>query len=523
MRRFFFLFLIFLFGVGLLNSCSDLAKPEEPVDDGSFKIAISENIGDESLLSSFDDITVVVDNDTDIIKRINSGERFDAFFLENSLWTYRLKGTTIKESTSMAISPVVYAIKKDKVDSRFLNGKEYTNSDVINFLVSNPDIKYAVASPARTNSGATFYFSVLTAAANNPDILQMDDFNRAKNSDLLARFFANTDRNIGSEEYLFSLLEKGDYNAIVANEADVIKYNKTHQDDPLYMLYPADGVGINDLSLSFIGNADKQDKYYEIRDYFLNLFKNSGNYRTWYGGTSSQEDAAFNSEWGTDVSKVMKVTTFPGKSVITEALNYYVNTFRKPAYTFFVLDFSGSMSGQPVNDLKAAMKYIFGDEAAEENLQFSERDTVTVFYFSNGYVNELYLEDRKCDNYYETLLCNLDLKQAANQLEKVKATGGTPLYEALGEAYHLAIQAHEDMPENAVSVVVMTDGEPTGISQNKFITNYKNDLDQVPIYTIAFGDANDKDLKNLASVSNGKFFDGRTGLVDAFREIRGYN
>ena len=181
------------------------------------------------------------------------------------------------------------------------------------------------------------------------------------------------------------------------------------------------------------------------------------------------------------------------------------------------------MSGQPVNDLKAAMKYIFGDEAAEENLQFSERDTVTVFYFSNGNVYDLYLEDRNCTNYYENLLCNLDLKQAANKLEKVKATGGTPLYEALGEAYHLALQAHEDMPEHAVSVVVMTDGEPTGISQSKFINNYKNDLDQVPIYTIAFGDANDKDLKNLASVSNGKFFDGRTGLVDAFREIRGYN
>ena len=38
-----------------------------------------------------------------------------------------------------------------------------------------------------------------------------------------------------------------------------------------------------------------------------------------------------------------------------------------------------------------------------------------------------------------------------------------------------------------------------------------------------FGDAEEEELHEIANLTNGKVFDGKTGLVEAFKEVRGYN
>ena len=46
---------------------------------------------------------------------------------------------------------------------------------------------------------------------------------------------------------------------------------------------------------------------------------------------------------------------------------------------------------------------------------------------------------------------------------------------------------------------------------------------QIPIYSITFGDAYEKELKDIANLTNAKVFDGKTDLLKAFKEVRGYN
>ena len=45
----------------------------------------------------------------------------------------------------------------------------------------------------------------------------------------------------------------------------------------------------------------------------------------------------------------------------------------------------------------------------------------------------------------------------------------------------------------------------------------------IPVYSITFGYASEYQLEEIAELTNAKVFDGRTDLLRAFKEVRGYN
>ena len=46
---------------------------------------------------------------------------------------------------------------------------------------------------------------------------------------------------------------------------------------------------------------------------------------------------------------------------------------------------------------------------------------------------------------------------------------------------------------------------------------------EIPFYSIMFGEADMSQLLEIAGLTNAKVFDGRTSLIQAFKEVRGYN
>jgi Ca-activated chloride channel family protein len=48
------------------------------------------------------------------------------------------------------------------------------------------------------------------------------------------------------------------------------------------------------------------------------------------------------------------------------------------------------------------------------------------------------------------------------------------------------------------------------------------DLD-VPVFSIMFGDANQTQLDSLAELTRARVFDGKTDLIGAFKNAKGYN
>ncbi len=71
----------------------------------------------------------------------------------------------------------------------------------------------------------------------------------------------------------------------------------------------------------------------------------------------------------------------------------------------------------------------------------------------------------------------------------------------------------------------MTDGEANE-SENNYtsLRNYyeMNELN-IPVFSITFGEADESELRSIATLTNGKVFNGKKDLVEAFREVREYN
>ena len=69
----------------------------------------------------------------------------------------------------------------------------------------------------------------------------------------------------------------------------------------------------------------------------------------------------------------------------------------------------------------------------------------------------------------------------------------------------------------------MTDGSANVGSYMDLYSYYKKINSNIPIYSIMFGEAVKSELQEIASLTNAKVFDGKTNLVEAFKEVRGYN
>ena len=337
--------------------------------------------------------------DLDIVDELNkNSESYDAVWISNSMWLYMLENPYLySDSKSISISPVVFGIKENKAKELGLTDKNVTNTDIMNLIKENK-IKYVMNSVTQTNTGATAYLGFLTSLAGNPEVLTESMIHNESLINNLKDVFKGVSRVSGDESYLEEMfLKKDNYEAIIASEASLININKKIQSEKkeqLHLIYPTDGVAINDSAFAFIDNKEnKEDNFLKIQNYLLSkngqkLLENNGQ-RTWYGGTTTNANKkVFNKDWGINTNKYLNVTRFPSKKVMTEALNLYIEEMRKPTHVVFCLDYSGSMYGSGYEDLTSAMEYILNrEEASKDKLQFSKKDKITVITFGNNIKN----------------------------------------------------------------------------------------------------------------------------------------
>ena len=78
------------------------------------------------------------------------------------------------------------------------------------------------------------------------------------------------------------------------------------------------------------------------------------------------------------------------------------------------------------------------------------------------------------------------------------------------------------LPGLPPAVILMTDGMSGG-SFDAFMEQYQELGEDVPVFSIMFGDADSEQLEELAEATNARVFDGREDLIDAFRKVKGYN
>ena len=461
--------------------------------------------------------------DLEIVDILNNDPTsYDAVWISNSIWLYMLDNSYLTtDSKSIVIDPVVMAIEKNKAKELGFIDKEIYNKDILN-AISEGKLKYIMSSVTKTNTGATSYLSFLNSMAGSPEVLTEEMLEKDSLKNDLKTFFKGVERVSGDEKYLTEMYLNGDYNAMINYESSLIEINKSlvkKGKEPLYLIYPIDGVAINDMPFAYINNDStdekNKEKFIKLQSYLrsdeaIKLMQEYG-YRSWYGGTNKKKKKkTFNPDWGIDTTKYLKDMKYPSKKVISKAISLYIESFRKPTHVVFCLDVSGSMYGSGLNELQEAMNYILDkDKASKDNLQFSNNDKVTIITF-NSKVS--HISETKYGNNLEDIIYGIN---------KLYANGGTNIYDPSIEA--LKILSKDDSNEYTKTVILMTDGQSNSGYYYDLRDYYqKNKLD-IPIYSITFGSSDESELNQIAKLTNAKTFDGKSGLLKAFAEVRSYN
>ena len=455
-----------------------------------------------------------------IMKKINKGEKYDAVWVSNSIWLYMINNSkvSITNSKSTSINPVIFGIKKSKAESLGFINKEVYTKDIVDAIKSGK-LKFSMSNPTTTNSGASAYLGILSTLAGNPEVLTESMLENQKLKDNLKSFFSGLERSSGNEDFLEELFLNGEYDAVFSYESSIININKKLEEsgkETLYAIYPVDGVSVSDSPIAYMDNKNENKKniFDKFQSYLLSnegqkLLSKHGR-RTWYGGINKNADKTiFNPKWGIDTTTYITPTKYPSTAVIKKALALYQTELRKPIHVVFCLDYSGSMYGSGYSQLMNAMDYILTEKAADDMIQFSDKDKIDVIPFDNQASDVWSTKDGSKNT--ELLI----------QIKNKSPYGATALYPAAIKG--LDLLKNEDMNKYNVSIVLMTDGLANVGTYKELATAYKKINKQIPIYSIMFGSASDYQLNDIAKLSNAKVFDGKSDLVRAFKEVRGYN
>jgi Ca-activated chloride channel family protein len=230
------------------------------------------------------------------------------------------------------------------------------------------------------------------------------------------------------------------------------------------------------------------------------------------------DPAVWRSEWGADLTRAIAPIPTPDAEVIAEALRLYQTELRKPSLTVWVLDVSGSMEGEPLDELKQAMTLLLDKRTAAANLlQPSRRDVTIILPFSDRTLAPIVVRGDS----------DGAMRVALNKVNALQAGGGTDLYLALYRAMELIQPYAQDgtLGNYLPAIVAMTDGASDTVNRNGFLAEVARSSfgRDVPIHAIAFGAADEEQLKALTTGSIGRLFQSDDGLAEALRQAKGYN
>ena len=200
---------------------------------------------------------------------------------------------------------------------------------------------------------------------------------------------------------------------------------------------------------------------------------------------------------------------YPSKDIIKKALNLYQTELRKPVSIVFALDYSGSMAGDGEAQLEDAINYVLDSRRASEDfLQFTNKDKIGLLTFSDS-VSSITSSDGE------------NTKILLDTLERTRVGGTTNIFDSVTKATKYL--ENENTKEYNVSVVLMTDGEGNTGNEDLMYKTIKNSKIKIPVYSIMFASASEKQLDKIADASGGMVFDGTKDLSKAFKTVRGFN
>ncbi|MGL6210159.1 MAG: VWA domain-containing protein, partial [Paracoccaceae bacterium] len=437
----------------------------------------------------------------------------------------------VAQATSILRSPVVLGLKTSLAAELGWVGRDDVTVQMIEEAARSGAFRLSMTSATQSNSGASAYIGFLYALAGNPDVLTMENLADPALQEAMRGLLGAVDRSSGSSGWLKDSLvaNPGAFDAMINYESVVIEANGelvAKGLEPLYIIYPANGMSVSDSPLGLIDKGDtaKKAAFQGLQAHLLSP-ETQGKLsalgrRTGLIGldAASADPAVWNPQWGVDLTRQIAPVPVPSSEVIAEALTLYQSELRKPSLTVWVLDVSGSMEGEPLAQLKEAMALLLDPEAAAVNLlQPSRRDVTIIVPFNHA-------------PEAPTVVTGGDAAQMAEALARIEGLqsgGGTDLYAAIGAAVD-ALQPYADdgtLGDYLPAIVAMTDGASDTVNREWMARHIESSgfAGAIPIHSIAFGAADEDQLKALSEGSIGRLFTAGDDIAKALRGAKGYN
>ena len=480
-----------------------------------------ETVIDECSQATGVEIEMDYKGSVDIMRELESGaEEYDAVWPASSIWlSMGDVDHLVKHSQSISMTPVVFGIRESLAEELGFKEKDVSVKDIL-AAIQDGKMSFCMTSATQSNSGASAYIGFLYALLGKQEGMTVGDLQGERLRDDITGLLGGVERSSGSSDWLKDLFLKEDYDAMVNYECLIIDANRQLESEgkePLYIVYPYDGLSIADSPLGYVdhGDSQKEEAFQAVQQYLLSKEAQSRieatGRRISANGVSDENKDVFNEEWGVDTERILSPIQMPDADVLMEALNLYQTSFKKPSLNIYCLDFSGSMEGTGETQLKDAMSQILLQENASKNfLQANAGEVNEVIFFDNTILDI----ERAADDSDEALA------QLYQKVADFQIAGGTDIYNAAAQA--LAEASSYDLEKYTPAIILMTDG----VSDYNYRT-FQNAWDtlgiDVPVFSITFGAANPTQLEELAEATGGRVFDGTQDLTEAFRSVKGYN
>lgn len=539
MKKILSLFLIAVIFVCTFGGCtakseskSDGKKTDQKKTDGR-TIAIlsgSENKELEPIIEKFTkesgiQVEMTYQGSVDIMNQLKAkAPGYDAVWPANSIWlSMGDDKNVVKHEKSIMSSPIVFGVKKSIAERLNFIGRDVSVRDILEATKSG-ELRFAMTSATQSNSGACAYLGFLSAMLSKNTPIMPEDLQNETLKEEVRKLLSGVNRSSGSSDWLKDLVvaNPDSIDAMVNYESLIIAANKEligNKKEPLYIIYPYDGMSLSDSPLAYIdnGNGEKEADFLELQNYLcsqdVQKELNALGRRT--GITlevENPEPAVWNEEWGIDTDRTLPFIDLPQKDIIFEALTLYQTVLKKPSATIYCLDYSGSMEGTGREQLTEAARTIFDQEiAAQHMLQNTQDDYTGVLAFSGETIGFMDCYGNKPG----------DMLSLFDWTASIEPGGATDIYSPIVEAMEKLKSLDDSYMK---TIVLMTDGESNeGMDIRQFEEVIKNNTAQVPVFSIMFGEASDRQLSEIARLTAARVFDGRKDMIAAFKQVRGYN
>ncbi len=448
----------------------------------------------------------------------------------------------VKLQEKIMLSPVVVGVSESQAKELGWDQPDAASKVTWNDIAKAAKagkLRYALSNPATSNQGFMALMGVVASAAQKSEALTVADVDRAAIAGFIRGYkLVGDNSSYLSEKFIEQ--QNTRVNAYINYESWLLSLNQSGKlKEKLTLIYPHEGVATADYPLMLLDDA-KREQYQKVVAYLKGEAA-----QTWLAKTTLRRpvnNAVAQAQAGLfpQGSMLIELPFSTDRALADGLINAYLNEFRTPIASTFVLDVSGSMNfNGRRQQLVESLQYIAGDDASLTGriARLTNRERLWMLPFSEQVYASTYFQmpglqrDAANSKGLAPLADSQEkqkvLAQVRDYADSLQMSGGTALYDAVLQALVNMNAERLKNPGYQYSVVAFTDGENNkgrGLAEFKAAyARLPEDVRAIPVFMVLFGEASEADLKELVATTGGRTFDARkASLYSVFKDIRAY-